>query len=151
MLPEMPTVYGLPWDTKMPMFPASARRAAATVSPRPRTGLGTPRLTQRGPRRELPPLLLPSGFGSQVSSLHIQSTGPLFSGGPQRFGVSKAALVTPSPLSYKFERACGPQPLSSRHSEMQVSMSLTEERWQHRDRVLRLTATPGPAAYFPRQ
>lgn len=160
--PILPTGYRVPWDTKLPMFPA-LRDASPFGSPSPR----------RKPR----PVLLSSTFGPQVDSRKCSMQGCSFAGSPflsplsrhrkgtprefseegplpMRVGVRQQFLLdapyTPGPLNYYHCGSVGPQPLSPFPSSLCVSLHQNEDRWEPGNRLRRLNMTPAPNAYYPR-
>ena len=145
----LPTPYAVPWDTKRPMFPAE-------VSPRLSTASSERvRVWDPEKRRRLPPLELPSAFGTQTDSRRGSAAASIFVRGSPRFGPLENSrglvpLNNPSPLAYPAVPACGAQPLSSRASAMAVSIYQSDDRWNLSDRLLRRIATPGPAYYHPK-
>ena len=136
-------MYALPWDTKPIMYPRHSARESLFKKPRP--------------------IELQSMFGTQVDSRRESPVGTVFANGPLRVS-SRAAtprnvapisrrpdvFSSPGPLEYRLVPSCGPQPLSSFLTASRVSLNQTEDRWKPMERLQRLNATPGPAAYFPR-
>ena len=151
--PVLPSLYRVPWDTKLPMFPSEHSR-----------------LHRSRPR----PMYLQSTFGAQVDSRKFSASGCIFAGRPMtvlnsarelshesprdliptRAGVRAQypldALYTPGPLNYRVTASIGPQPLSPFNTASVVSLHQSEDRWEPGNRVRRLNATPAPNAYFPR-
>jgi len=147
--PQLPTAYGVPWDTKLPMFPNAG-------SPRP--GLEPTVHAQQAwvPQkgRRLPPLETPMAFGIQADSRRRTTGNAVFGGNSSRFGPiedsrGKVPIFVPSPIVYDTVGACGPQPLSARPTYMMVGLNTLEPRWAQKERLIRRTATPGPAYYRP--
>ena len=154
-LPVLPTAYALPWDTKTAMFSSPSPRARAFGGLQSPRSLHSARAWDPGKGRRLPPLELPSAFGIQTDSRRGSSAVSIVGGRAPRFGPAedsrgRVPTYTPSPLAYRAVPACGVQPLSSRQSAMQVSMNHSHDRWHDSEMLLRCTATPGPAYYFPK-
>ena len=147
--PVLPTTYGIPWDTKNPMFPLPGS---------PRRGLEPTVHTARAwvpeKGRRLPPLETPMAFGEQTDSRRRTTGSTVFGGGHSRFGALEDSrghmpIYVPSPLAYSTVGACGTQPLSSRPTYMMVGLNTLEPRWAPQERWIKRVATPGPVYYRP--
>ena len=126
------------------MFPNAAPRAAS-------------------PRRLLKPMVstTASAFGVQADSTRLSTPSHGFQkmgrwdvgrhGLPVQYLSSRhlrtaMGVATPAPSRYNINGAVGNQPLSTRENASSVKFSLVD-RWSLGESLMRLNATPGPAAY----
>lgn len=151
--PVLPTTYGLPWDTKGPMFPRDPNSPRPGLQPTAHSARAW--VPEKG--RRLPPLETPMAFGTQTDARRPTNAKTIFAGGPPRFGAledsrGRIPIYVPSPLVYTTVGACGTQPLSQRGSAMQVGLNTLEPRWALKERLIRAHGgqVPGPSYYRPK-
>ena len=136
--PVLPSVYALPWDRSVSMFPQTARGTSRT-----------PMTARVGTTDGFKPRTLRSSFGEQTSSERRSPEAVQLGGGPNRFPTfGKFSFRGPPGPQFPAYSTFGLQPRSDIMTASRPKLG-KDERWGSIERFQRATATPGPGTYNP--